>query len=140
MVKQGQDAPQFQQQQQNNQQQCGDGEWHGRGQGRRQGKRGGQKNSQQQLQQAPAQQAPTQTTSQGPPQPPSPQFQWVAGPSSSASHLGYFASPIEARPPPPPSSIYPTFNRALELSRKIGVRPSTETIKTLEVAEIAKES
>ena len=36
---------------------------------------------------------------------------------------------------PPPSSKYPTFNNALELTRQLGICPSIETLKTLENVE-----
>ena len=36
---------------------------------------------------------------------------------------------------PPPTSKYPTFNNALELTRKLGIRPSIKTLKTLENVE-----
>ena len=36
---------------------------------------------------------------------------------------------------PPPNSIYPSFNNALELQRKLGIRNSIETLKTLENVE-----
>ena len=36
---------------------------------------------------------------------------------------------------PPPSSVYPTFNNALELTRQLGIHPSIETLKTLENVE-----
>ena len=42
------------------------------------------------------------------------------------------ASPTDL---PPPTSKYPTFNNALELTRKLGIRPSIETLKTLENVE-----
>ena len=45
-----------------------------------------------------------------------------------------------APPPPPPQTPFPTFNRTLQLARKLDVRPSIETLKTLEVAEIVKSS
>ena len=45
---------------------------------------------------------------------------------------------IPPTPPPPSTSVYTPFNRALDLAHNLGVRPSTETLKTLEVAEIEK--
>ena len=45
-------------------------------------------------------------------------------------------APFVAPPPPPPQTPFPTFNCALQLARKLDVRPSIETLKTLEVAEI----
>ena len=46
--------------------------------------------------------------------------------------FGEIASPATL---PPPSSKYPTFNQALELTRQLGIRPSIETLKTLENVE-----
>ena len=46
--------------------------------------------------------------------------------------FGEIASPIAL---PPPSSVYPTFNNALELTRQLRIRPSIETLKTLENVE-----
>jgi len=139
-VKCGGEPPQFQQQQQGNNQQRSDGQWQGRGRGRR-GKRGGQKNAQQQLQQAPAQMAqPEASTSEAPLQyPPIPQFQIVPGPSSSSPFLGHFAQRAEVNNPPPNAqSVYPTFQRAFDLAKALDVRPSIETLKTLEEAELNK--
>ena len=127
-MKQGdQNAPQFQRQQQ----QCGDGTWQQRGCPRR-GKQGGKKNAQQQLQQGVTQELPPST----PQQPPPPSFQFTP-------QEGYFASMasvpfIPPMPPPPSTSIYAPFNCALDLAHNIGVHPSIETLKTLEVAEIEK--
>ena len=45
---------------------------------------------------------------------------------------------IPPTPPPPSTSVYTPFNHALDLAHSIGVRPSIETLKTLEVAEIKK--
>ena len=141
-VKRDGGPPQFQQQQQQpnqQQQQRGDGTWQQRG--RKRGKRAGVKHAQNQLQQAAIQQPPVQQN-QGPPQPPSPQYQWVPqqGPSATTSQMGYFAAQAKVVPPPPPSSMYPTFNAALQLARKLDVRPSIQTLKTLEEAEIAQGS
>ena len=124
-VKQGdQNAPQFQQQR-------GDGTWQQRGRPRR-GKRGGKKNAQQQLQQGVAQELPPPA----PQQPPPPSFQFTP-------QEGYFTSMASApfippTPPPPSTSIYTPFNHALDLTHNLGICPSTETLKTLEVAEIEK--
>ena len=63
-------------------------------------------------------------------------FQFAAGPL----HLGYFAS--QAAGPAllkVSSSTYPSFNSAIDLARRLEVRPSIETLKTLEMAELAKE-
>ena len=46
-----------------------------------------------------------------------------------------FVPPI---PPPPSTSVYMPFNRALDLAHSIGVRPSIEVLKTLKVAKIEK--
>ena len=43
--------------------------------------------------------------------------------------FGLFASPAAL---PPPSSVYPTFNKALSLARRLEVRPTIETLKRLE--------
>ena len=127
-VKQGdQNAPQFQQQQQ----QCGDGTWQNRGRPH-QGKRGGKKNAQQQLQQGVAQELPLSA----PQQPPPPSFQFTP-------QEGYFALMasvpfIPPTPPPPSTSIYAPFNRALNLAHNIGIHSSIKVLKTLEVAKIEK--
>ena len=119
--------PQFQQQQH------GEGEWRG-GRGCR-GKRGGRRNqpanSQQQLQQA-----PVQTEPQQPPAGPSNQqnFNFAPGPAN----LGYLTTP--ATIPPPPNTMYPTFNKAVDLAHRLGVPTTIETLKTLENAEIARPS
>ena len=124
-VKQGdQNAPQFQQQR-------GDGTWQQCGRPRR-GKRGGKKNAQQQLQQGVVQ----ELRPSAPEQPPPPSFQFTP-------QEGYFALMasvpfIPPTPPPPSTSVYTPFNRALDLTHSLGVRPSTETLKTLEVAKIEK--
>jgi hypothetical protein len=148
--------PQFTQQQQPYQQQQRDDGSGYRGQGRgrgRRGKRGGQRaqQQQQQLQQAPAQQyqgqytsPPTMVQLPGPSQPPSqlPQPPWMIqnplSPQQYASghpDMGYIASSAE---PPLARSPYPPFNNALRLAHRLGVKPSIETLKTLEVAEIQK--
>ena len=43
--------------------------------------------------------------------------------------FGLFASPADL---PPPSSVYPTFNKALSLARRLDVHPTIETLKRLE--------
>ena len=134
-VKRDGGPPQFQQQQQR-----GDGTWQQRG--RKRGKRAGVKHAQNQLQQAAIQQ-PLVQQNQGPPQPPAPQYQWIpqTGSPVTTSQMGYFVAQAKVvPPPPPPSTVYPTFNAALQLARNISVRPSIETLKTLEVAEIAQGS
>ena len=67
--------------------------------------------------------------------------QSVTGPSN----MGYIASPVAYLPTPrPPTPLpighgsWPTFNKALNLAQRLGVRPSIETLKTLEVAETQK--
>src|SRR5258708_1234980 len=166
-VKQNTGPPNFQQQQQPQQQQRRDQDGRGRGRGRR-GKRGGRKNNQQQLGANEAQQPqqPQQDYSQvaGPSnyqQPPT--TQWVPAPAQQTvpynpyldpanpyapgpRDMGYFASRIMAGrplPPVPPSnplnSTWPTFGKACDLAGRLDVRPSIETLKTLEMAEMAKE-
>ena len=44
-------------------------------------------------------------------------------------------SPVVSFPPPPPSSFYLSFNKALSLARRIGVTPTTQTLKHLEGIE-----
>src|SRR5258708_4096579 len=165
-VKQNTGPPNFQQQQQSQQQQRGDQDGRGRGRGRR-GKQGGRKNNQQQLEAHEAQQ-PQYDSSQvaGPSnyqQPPPPTQQWVPAPTQqqvpynpyldpanpytpNPRDMGYFASRIMAGrplPPVPPSnplnSTWPTFGKARDLAGRLDVRPSIETLKTLEMAEMAKE-
>src|SRR5258708_3959177 len=60
--------------------------------------------------------------------------------------MGYFASRIMAGCPLPPipkanplDSTWPTFGKALDLAGHLNVRPSIETLKTLKMAEMAKE-
>jgi len=131
-----QSQPQFQQQQQQDR---------SFKKGRR-GKRGGRKNNQQQLQNAmvdavPQQQQQAQQPSFIPPPPPT--FQFQAGPSS-----GFFSNSIahHVRPSvqfPPPNSEFKTpyrsFKMALELAKAIGVRPTTEVLRTLEIPALLKE-
>jgi hypothetical protein len=149
--------PQFTQQQQPYQQQQRDDGSGYRGQGRgrgRRGKRGGQRaQQQQQLQQAPVQQQyqapfspPTQVQLPGPSQPPSylpqppwlttnplPPQQYAAGPTDQ----GYIASWTSSEPPLA-RSPYPPFRNALRLAHRLGVKPTIETMKTLETAEMKK--
>ena len=154
--------PNFQQQQQPQQQQHRDGDARGRGRGRR-GKRGGKRNAQQQLQQVEMDEVEPYSRHQpGPSNQPSqqqsqPQVQWVPMPTQPPANygnpysptnpftnqqgMGYFASAILAGRPLPPvppisplDSQWPTFGKALELAH-----PTTETLKTLEMAEMAKE-
>ena len=153
----GNQPPQFQYQQQQRgefpqQQRSGWGLGGGSKRGR-QGKRGGQKNAQQQLQQTMVQQ-PEPSQQAGPSQPPS--HQWVPAttpPSytSGPANMGYFAAQMRAGrplPPTPPTpyfppsppiqpteSFYPHFGVAMNLSRKLGIKPTIETVKKLEMAQ-----
>ena len=158
--------PNFQQQQQPQQQQRGDGDARGRGRGRRR-KRGGKRNAQQQLQPvemdevepySPHQPGPSNQPSQ---QQPQPQVQWVPMPTQPPANygnpysptnpfanqrgMGDFASAILAgRPLPPVPPISPlnshrsTFGKALNLAHPLGVKLTTETVKTLEMAKMPK--
>ena len=100
----------------------------GRGGHRPRGRRGGQNKrgqQQQQQQQQQGNQADGNVASSSR-LPPPPLF-----PPSHFS-FGEIASPATL---PPPTSKYPTFNNTLELTRKLGIRPSIETLKTLENVE-----
>ena len=100
----------------------------GRGGCRSRGQRGGQnKHGQQQQQQQQSNQADRNVAS--PSRLPLPQ-----PPLFPPSHFSFgdMASPTDL---PLPTSKYPTFNNALELTRKLGIRPSIETLKTLEYVE-----
>ena len=119
-VKRGPNEPPFEQQQ-------GDGQ---RGGQRRRGNRGGRGRNQQ----GPGNQAqPVQQTQPqaGPSQPPSA----PPAPTLDTFQFGHITSPIVSFPPPPPSSFYPSFNKALTLARRIGVTPTTQTLKRLEGIE-----
>ena len=48
--------------------------------------------------------------------------------------MGYIASMAK----PMHHSPYPSFNKAMSLVKRLGVRPTTEVVKTLEVAEVEK--
>ena len=100
---------------------------------------------QQQLQQATVQAEPNQQA--GPSQPP---HQWVPAPTppsytSGPANMGYFTTqmregrplpPIPTSPPSPPTpSFYPHFNKALNLAHRLGVKPTIETMKKLEMAQ-----
>ena len=142
--------PQFQQQQQ----QRGQG---GRGRGTKRGKRGSGRNAQQQQQLQQAQVEAPQDFQQGPSRPlpptPVPDSQWVPAPSNfmvgtvpPPNSYSFFASAINAGRPLPPTPPYdpsqakwPTFGKAIDLAHRLGMPTTTETIKTLEMAEIAKE-
>jgi len=133
-----QSQPQFQQQQQNAQQQENSTK-----KGRR-GKRGGRKNNQQQLQNTTVDAVPQQQQAQQPNfiPPPPPTFQFQAGPSS-----GFFSGtanhvrPSVQFPPPNPEfkTPYKSFKLALDLAHAIGVRPTTEVLRTLEIPALLKE-
>ena len=105
---------------------------------------------QQQLQQATVQSEPNQQA--GPSQPP---HQWVPAPTppsyaSGPANMGYFAAqmrqglplpptpPTPSFPPTPPiqptESFYPHFGVAMNISRKLGIKPTIETVKKLEMA------
>ena len=119
-VKCGPNEPPFKQQQ-------GDGQQGGR---RHRGNRAGRGHNQQgQGNQAqPVQQPQPQAgPSQPPPAPPAPTLDTF--------QFGHIASPAVSFPPPPPSSFYPSFNKALSLARRIGVAPTTQTLKRVEGIE-----
>ena len=120
-VKRGPNEPPFEQQQ-------GDGQRGGR---RRRGNRAGRGRNQQgpgnqaqPVQQHQPQAGPSQ---QPPPAPPAPTLDTF--------QFGHIASPAVSFPPLPPSSFYPSFNKALSLARRIGVTPTTQTLKRLEGVE-----
>jgi len=124
--------PQFQQQQQPQQ------EEQDQGQGQRGGWRGGRgrggrgmyrgtcagKNKNQQEQARPIEGEEHQR-----PTSPTPSF-----------HFGEIASKLTVPEPFIPRSIYPNFSNALSLAHHLGVKPTIETVKTLEVYERAKEN
>jgi len=140
-VKQSNGPPQFQQQQ--NQQRGNEGQ-RGQGKGRtRRGKRGGAK------QQAAPTETPVQellkqlAQMQQPPAATASSSSLQFAPSSLSidprpADFGYLASPT-ALPLPPSQSVYPSFNRTLDLVRSLGVKPSIETMKRLESAELGKD-
>ena len=98
----------------------------GRGGRRPRGRRGGQnKRGQQQQQQHQGNQADGNVASSSRLPPP---------PLFPPSHFSFGEIDLPATLPPP-SSKYPTFNQALELTRQLGIRPSIETLKTLENVE-----
>ena len=120
-VKRRPNEPPFEQQQ-------GDGQRGGRcrrgnraGRGRNQQ---GPGNQAQPVQQSQPQAGPSQPPPSVPPAPTLDTFQF-----------GHIASPAVSFPPPPPSSFYPSFNKALSLARRIGVTPTTQTLKRLEGVE-----
>ena len=117
-VKRGPNEPPFKQQQ-------GDGQQGGH---RHQGNHAGRGRNQQGPgnQAQPAQQSQPQA---GPSQPPPPA---PPAPTLDTFQFGYIASPVVSLPPPLPSSFYPSFNKALSLAQRIGVTPTTQTLKRLE--------
>ena len=64
----------------------------------------------------------------GPSQPPPAPL----APTLDTFQFGHIASPVISFPPLPPSSFYLSFNKALTLARRIGVTPTTQTLKRLE--------
>ena len=120
-VKRRPNEPPFEQQQ-------GDGQ---RGGHCRRGNRAGRGRNQQGLgnQAQPAQQSQPQTGSSQPPPPAPP------APTLDTFQFGHIASPVVSLPPPPPSSFYLSFNKALSLARRIGITPTTQTLKHLEGVE-----
>ena len=55
-------------------------------------------------------------------------------------HFGEIASKLTVSEPFIPRSVYPNFSNALSLTHHLGVKPTIETVKTLEVYERAKEN
>ena len=55
-------------------------------------------------------------------------------------HFGEIASKLTVSEPFIPRSVYPNFSNALSLAHRLGVKPTIETVKTLEVFERAKEN
>jgi len=55
-------------------------------------------------------------------------------------HFGEIASKLTVSEPFTPRSVYPNFSNALSLAHHLGVKPTIETVKTLEVYERAKEN
>ena len=120
-VKCGPNEPPFEQQQ-------GDGQQGGcRCQGNRTGCGKNQQGPGNQAQ--PIQQSQPQAGSSQPPPPAPP------APTLDTFQFGHIMSPAVSFPPPPPSSFYPSFNKALSLARRIGVTPTTQTLKHLEGIE-----
>ena len=120
-VKRGPNEPPFEQQQ-------GDGQRGGR---HRRGNHAGRGRNQQGPgnQAQPAQQTQPQASPSQPPLPAPP------APTLDTFQFGHIASPAVSFPPPPPSSFYPSFNKALSLARRIGVTPTTQILKHLEGVE-----
>ena len=120
-VKRGPNEPPFEQQQGDGQRggRCRRGNCAGRGRNQQ-----GPGNQAQPAQQSQPQAGPSQLPPPAPPAPTLDTFQF-----------GHIASPAVSFPPPPPSSFYPSFNKALSLVRRIGVAPTTQTLKRLEGIE-----
>jgi len=55
-------------------------------------------------------------------------------------HFREIASKLTISEPFIPHSVYPNFSNALSLTHRLGVKPTIETVKTLEVYERAKEN
>src|ERR1700753_1011293 len=110
--------PQFQQQHdEEGSRGCGRG-----GRGRRgRGRRAGQKQA------PPTEEQPQASSSPEPSSPVAP---------LPISDFGHFAS---AAVLPPPRSIYPSFNTALSLARRLDVTPTIETLKRLEGPELSRD-
>ena len=59
--------------------------------------------------------------------------------------MGYFAAQMKAGQPLPPTpptpsfqpteSFFPHFNKAMDLAHRLGVKPTIETVKRLEMAQ-----
>ena len=113
-VKRGPQEPEFTQQYESG------GFRGGRGRPRERRGQGGQKNPQNNVIQQDAQ--PTAGPSKH-------QQQRLPSAPPSEFDFGLFASPAVL---PPPSLVYPTFNKALTLARRLEVRPTIETLKRLE--------
>ena len=118
-VKRGPQEPEFTQQYKSGGFRGGRGRG-GRGRPRGQRGQGGQKNPQNNVIQQDTQ--PTAGPSNH-------QQQCPLSAPPSEFDFGLFASPAVL---PPPSSVYPTFNKALTLARRLEVRPTIETLKRLE--------
>ena len=55
-------------------------------------------------------------------------------------HFGEIASKLTVQEPFVSRSVYPNFSNALSLAHRLGVKPTIETVKTLEVYERTKEN
>jgi hypothetical protein len=92
----------------------------------------------QQMPPQPPQPDPSQSGPSFPP--PTPGFQWVQAPAPQPhpDYQGYFATHISAGrplpkiPPIPYQSRYKSFNNTKQLTNRLGVCPTSETLKTLE--------